>query len=254
MKRFLLSAVLVALPLMAQEAKKEETPARPASPSVQKLFLLKYADPASLQALLSVFPARFSPNRDLRGLAVDTSPETMAAIEDVIKRLDVPGAAPTNVDITVYMLVGHEGENPVGSAAVPKDLESVVAQLKTAMTFKNYNLMDVLAIRTRTGQQVSTSSSGGSVTMPGGATQPVMTNFSARSISIGPDGATVRIDGLQSGTKVPIPSGGGQGFSYTDLSLRTDVDVKEGQKVVLGRLGISKDQALFMVLTVKIVP
>jgi hypothetical protein len=39
-----------------------------------------------------------------------------------------------------------------------------------------------------------------------------------------------------------------------NLGLTTDVDIKEGQKVVIGRMGIGKDQALFLVMTVKIVP
>jgi antitoxin component of RelBE/YafQ-DinJ toxin-antitoxin module len=34
--------------------------------------------------------------------------------------------------------------------------------------------------------------------------------------------------------------------------LQTDLDIKEGQKVVVGRMGLTSQQALFVVLTVKV--
>jgi hypothetical protein len=247
MKRTLLALMLMALPLAAQDV-----PPQPKVPTVQKLFLLKYADPNNLTQLLQVFHAEVRPNQQMRALAVDATKETMTAIEDVIKRLDVPSAASTNIDLTVYLLVGHEGDILAGSPPVPKDLDTVVAQLKNAFAFKNYSLMDVLALRTGTGQQAGTTSSGGAIQFTGGGSQPVTTSFAIRSASISGDGSTVHLDALHSSSKVPITSG--NGFSYQDLGINTNIDIKEGQKVVVGRLGISKDQALFLVMTVKIVP
>jgi hypothetical protein len=241
MKRFFLALVLMALPLAAQEEKKAE-----AKPTVQKLFVLKYADPQSVRSLLQVFQANINANRDLRVLAVDAFPDTMAVIEDAIKRLDVPSAAPANIDLTVYMVVGHEGESTSGNAPLPKELDPVVTQLKNAFAFKSYSLLDVLALRTRTGQQASTSSSGGAMQSNGGQFQPVTTHLRIDSASVGNDGATIHINKLNASFEVPM---NGQ---FRNLSLETDIDIKEGQKVVIGRLGISKDQALFLVMTVKI--
>ena len=246
MKRFFLALLLLALPLAAQEEKKTE--AKPPA-TVQKLFVLKYADPQAVENLLRVFNASIAPNRDMRVLAVSAIPETMAAIEDAIKRLDVPSAAPANVDLTMYLLVGHEGESPAGGAAMPKDLDSVVTQLKNAFAFKSYSLLDVLALRTRTGEQASTTSSGGAVPN-GNASAPVITTFRISNAAVGGDGTSIHISRLNAGIKMPVVSG--MQVSYTDLGLNTDVDIKEGQKVVIGRLGISKDQALFLVMTVKI--
>jgi len=89
------------------------------------------------------------------------------AIEDAIGRLDVPSAAPKNLDFTVDLLVGTDAENPV-SGSIPKDLESVVAQLKGAFPFKNYRQLDVLTLRTRAGKQARTESSGGVVQLKPG--------------------------------------------------------------------------------------
>ena len=253
MKRFMLALMLLALPLAAQQPGIGPlVNVEPKVPTIQKLFLLSYADPQNLYGLLQVFHVGIQANREMRALAVDAPKETMAAIEDIIKRLDVPSAASTNIDLTVYLMVGSEAENPAGTAALPKDLDSVVTQLKNAFAFKNYSLMDVLALRTGTGQQASTTSSGGAIQFPGAGSQPVTTNFSIRSASLGGDGSTVRIDNLQSGINLPVATG--SSISYRELGIHTNIDIKEGQKVVVGRLGISKDQALFLVMTVKIVP
>jgi hypothetical protein len=246
MKRFLLTMLLIALPSAAQDDKKTDVKD---TPVVQKMFVLKYADPQSVKNLLQVFHPTIDASREMHVLTVEASRESMAAIEDAIKRLDVPSAAPANVDLTIYLLVGHESESPAGSGSVPKDLDSVVTQLKSAFAFKSYSLLDVLALRTRTGESASTISSGGAV-QNGTTSVPVITNFRISSANLGGDGATIHISRMQAGIKMPVFTN--NGFSYNDLGLNSDVDIKEGQKVVIGRLGISKDQALFLVMTAKI--
>ena len=250
MKRLLLMALLAALPLAAQDqGKKQDTP--PPKPEVQKLFILKYADPRTIADLLRVFNATVVANTEMHALAVTTAQQNMAAIEEAISRLDVAAAAPKNIDLTCYLMIGTEGDGTGGS--LPKDLDSVVAQLKNAFPFKTYRVMDVLTMRGRTGQRLNTSSQGGTM-QAGGATQalPVYSQFAINSATVGADGSTVRIDGIRTSSRVPItnPSGG---VNYQDLGISTDVDIKEGQKVVIGRMGITHDQALFLVLMAKVV-
>ena len=52
-------------------------------------------------------------------------------------------------------------------------------------------------------------------------------------------------------TRFPYRSG--NSVSYSDLGINQDMDIKEGQKAVVGRVGIAKDQALFLVLSAKVV-
>ena len=154
MKRVLLVLTLLAVPLGAQE-QKVEPQAKPAPPpNIQKVFILKYADPENLRQLLNVFEGRLVPNAEMHALAVTASPSAMEAIEDAIARLDVPSAAPKNFDLAVDLVVGSDAKNPV-SASIPKDLDSVIAQLKVAFPFKNYRLLDVLTLRTRAGKQAN---------------------------------------------------------------------------------------------------
>ncbi len=174
----------------------------------------------------------------------------MQAIEEAIARLDTPAYAIKNIDLTMQLVVGSDAEAAPG-AAIPKDLENVVTQLRNTFPFKTYRLLDVLTLRTRERQRASTDSSGGAMQF-GSVTKPVNSSFAFNSSSIGQDGATVRLDGLRAQARIPEETSPGQ-FSFRELNLNTDVDIKEGQKVVIGRLGINREQALFLVLSAKVV-
>jgi hypothetical protein len=239
MKRMWIALVLAAaLSLAAQDTKNGET--APKKLQVQRLFILKYADPLQLMDLLRVFDASVRQNTEMHALAIAASPEAMRAIEDAIQKLDVPAAMPKNVEMTVFLLVASDLAAAAGGP-IPKDLDSVATQLKATFPFKNYGLLDVLTFRTRTGQPVSTTSSGGSLQIEN-STVSVISTVRINSISVGSDGSTVRIDRLDSRYQ----------WGPHNLELSTDLDVKEGQKVVVGRLGISHDQALFLVMMAKV--
>ena len=237
MKRLFAVLALLALPLAAQVNPLVGN----TEPKVQKLFVLKYADPEQIRSLIGIF-GNVTPNSQMHALAVSATPEAMTAIDDAIKRLDVPSAASQNVELTAYLLIGSQGENAAASP-LPKDLDGVVAQLKTAFSYKNYNLMDVLSLRTRAGQQASTSGMGGAVQLDNvGRPSSVTTSFTIESANIASDG-TVRINRLSISSRVE-----GNGATPS-ASIRADVDLKEGQKVVVGKTGMTPNAAVFVVLT-----
>jgi hypothetical protein len=259
MKKLVPILVLLALPLAAQDQKKDEiqTP----QPQIQKLFVLKYADPNQVNNLIRVFTNNTNPNSEMHAIAVSATPSAMAAIEDAIKRLDVPASAPQNIELTGYLLTGTDAEG-VASPALPKELDSVVTQLKSAFAYKSYKLADVMTLRGRTGQgQVSTSGSGGSVNI-GGASEPIINQFRINGLSVSPDGA-IHLERLSLSSRVPVATGsfgstsGGSGvsplvntqFTYQDIGINTDLDVKEGQKVVVGKMAMNPTEAMFLVLT-----
>ena len=249
MRRLLVAIALVAVAAAAQE--KEKPAAAPAGPRIQKLFVLKYAEPRALESMLRVFDATVVANSEMHALAITATPEAMRSIEDAIARLDTPAAAPKNVELTCYLVVGSEGAD-AAAGPIPKELDSVVAQLKNALAFKSYRVLDVLTLRARTGQMVTTTSSGGTMPVPGGTPQAVFTQLQVRSMSLAPDGSTVRLDQIRTQTRVPVSTGSGS-YNWQELVINTDVDIKEGQKVVVGRVGITHDQALFLVLMAKTV-
>jgi len=236
-----LALLLLAPVALAQEQKKAD--AKPPEPRVQKIFVLKYADPSQLVNLLS-FMGAIQPNQDMHALAVSATPDAMTVIEDAIKRLDVPAAAPQNIDLTVYLVAGDD--DTAAAAPLPKELNSVVEQLKSNFPYKAYRLWDVLTMRTRTGQMVTANSTGGSGDSPPNRIF-VTTTMQIHSTSIAGDG-TIRINGLQASHRVQ----GGTG-STTQVGMYTDLDIKEGQKVVVGKQSTAPNQALFLVLTARVI-
>ncbi len=237
-------ALLLLAPLaMAQEQKKADE--KPAEPQVQKLFVLKYADPIQVVNLLG-FMGIVRPNTEMHALAVSATANSMSAIEDAIKRLDVPAAAPQNIDLTVYLVAGDNGD-AAGAAPLPKELNSVVEQLKNNFPYKAYTLWDVLTMRARTGQPVTTNSMGGYGDSIGTARSiRVSTRLQIQSTTIAGDG-TIRINRLQTNHKVT------GGMVSADPGINTDVDIKEGQKVVVGKQSTGPNQALFLVLMARVV-
>jgi hypothetical protein len=236
MKRILVALGLLALPFAAQEQKKEEGAAgRPA----QKIFILKYADPMQLAGLLRVFNASITPNGEMHALAVAGSPETMKAVEEAIQRLDIPSATPRDVELAFYLIVGGE-DGPGG--AMPKELEPVVAQLRNAFAFKNYRLLDTLTLRTRAGQHATLNSAGGSL-QGEPRVRPVQTWIDLGAATIAPDGG-IRLERMEALMRIEPGTP-----ATTNLRITANLDVKDGQKVVVGRVGMSPNQAMFLVVT-----
>lgn len=238
MKRLLFALALLILPAIGQDQPKPQY--------VQRLVQVKYINASAFEAILTIFPVKFRFNQQLGVVALDGPADQVAAVEAVIKQLDVPVK---NVELTMYFMVGSEGDATVGNP-MPKDLESVATQLRTALAFKSYRLLDVLQARTRAGATIDTNSSGASVTL-NNVPYSINIHFTVRSTTVASDGSTVRLDGMRCGLRWPMPSGAQ--VTYSDLGLNADVDIKEGQKVVVGRLGVVHDQALFLVLTARIV-
>jgi len=237
MKRIAVLLMLAALSLAAQDNKNTQT--KPPAVTVEKLFVLKYADPGQVINLVRALGGSADQNTQMRAIAVTADKTAMAVIEDAVKQLDTPAAAPKNIELTVYLILGTDAENSTGNP-VPKELESVVTQLKGVFPFKNYRQVDLIEMRTRTGERAYTRSEGAVVSKD---PQPVApsTDFRIRAAALAPDGSTVRLDDMEASIFWP--------GAKNPLNLNASVDVKEGQKVVVGRIGVSHDQALFVVLT-----
>ena len=130
----------------------------------------------------------------------------------------------------------------------------MITQLKNAFTFKEYKMMDVLTLRTRTGSDAETSG------ILNAGTPPKMSQFSIRNVTIGDDG-TIRIDRMHAGLRIPYrqPSAVGEHAApgkaeYVNSGIDQNVDVKEGQKVVVGRSSLEgPEKALFLILTAQVI-
>jgi hypothetical protein len=83
-----------------------------------------------------------------------------------------------------------------------------------------------------------------------GQSQPVTEKLTVGAISIGPDG-TIHVEGLRASNMVPVVTGRAM-VQLQEVGLNTDLDIKEGQKVVVGKMGMNANEALFLVLTARV--
>ena len=253
-KRFWLAAGVLTCVLAAQTPKPtaQTAPPKPQTePSSapehpggsQRVFVLKYADPAQTASLLRAFGARAVVDSEAHAVAVMTVfPDTLAAIDDAIQRLDVPTAA-LNIELTAYFVIGGAAPSPLGSA-LPKDFQPMTAELTKVSSYANFRLLDALTVRMRAGQGADTSGTAGTVA---NGSPMIATGLRVGSATVASDGATVRVDRLTASVKMPVAAGNNQ-YTSSDLSLNADEDLKDGERVVVGRVGMNRDQALFLVL------
>ncbi|MCU1237473.1 MAG: hypothetical protein JWP63_5440 [Candidatus Solibacter sp.] len=235
MKRMIVAAMLLGAPLWAQA---------PNEPKTTKLVRLQFAEPRAIQNIVSLYGVQITSNEQMKVMALYGRPSEIAAAEAAIKQLDV---APKTLELTVYFVVG--GDNPqqmAGAPAAPPDIRDVIAQLKNAFSFKEYRMLDVLTLRTRVGSNAETSG------IVSAGSPPKLTQFSIRNSMIGEDG-TIRLDHMHAGLRIPLPKEDGKN-QYLNTGIDQSVDVKEGQKVVVGRSSLEgPERALFLILMARVV-
>ena len=248
--RTVLAALIVSAASIAagQESAPEAKAAAAASPSpaaspesrrgvrpgdVQKVFVVKHVHVNDLARVLSVFPAELSGmERDnTRVLSVSAAPAVVAAIEETIKRLDVPLPPIKSVEITAYVL---ECSTSSDAGSLPSDLQGVLAQLRKTFTYTGCSLARTLFARGSDDSRLSAE-------------------FNERGAGSYQLSGRVEVD------PSPTPVVRLRGLDLTNRSNRSrlsgDIEVRDGQKIVLGRLGTTesgKDE--IVVLTAKVAP
>jgi hypothetical protein len=202
-----------------------------------KIFQIKYVDPGELQRALSMFRGNITySGGGLRVLSVRAPKEIMPAIEDAIKRLDVPSPR-RDAELTIFVLVASDQPDP--AATVPQNLQPVVNQLKNVLSYKGYTLLDTLLARGGAGRSNTATNLNGTL---GGPDKPTY-NFSARFMIDNPDGKTPvlrladLVFGLESRNLYSVRIGG-------------DVEIPQGQQVVVGKATMG-ERALILVMTAK---
>ncbi len=224
---------------------KTETPAPPVRRGprpgdVQKVFVIKYVDARRMAQILSVFPAEISAAGigEVQALAVSASQPTLAAIEETIKRLDTPPAAKRNVDVTVQVL--ECSTRPEETSSTPGELQEVVGQLRRTFNYAGCGLVQTLLGRGREGSLFSSG----------------MPHYDLRwRVDIVPSEGVSIIKLAQFKVvhrDIPTKNAGG-GTSMQSNFFDGDIDVRNGQRAVVGKLGTGesgKDEIL--VVTAKI--
>ena len=228
---------LAAAGLLAAQTPEAPPPAtiRPPEMRQQRVFLLKYAEPRNVASVLEVFGYGIKANPDLHVVAVSAPPEAMSAIEDAIKRLDVPAAAPHDIDLTVYLLSGEQAAHTMEGDALPPTLQPVAEELRKIFAYKNFRLLDSILLRTQPGNRATANGLIDAHTPYSFTVQPT-------SVAEDPKGRLIRLDNLKLNMRV----------NDHDAGILTEITVREGQKVVVGKSNINANESLILVVTAKV--
>jgi hypothetical protein len=178
-------------------------------------------------------------------------PGQLDAAEALLKRFDVPEpkqperqAAP-KIDCTVYLIrassSGSRTEPP--TSPVPAELQPAIDEMKRSFGYDRYTLWDSLTVQAGGGGEMQ-----GILAMERTAV-PYVYSMSYRSA--GSDGSRdFYLSGFQFSVKMPSD------FFKDGIEthIKTDVTIREGQKLVLGKLRLlpAENADLFLVLATKV--
>lgn len=250
----LLLIALCPIAALAQSPKASTGP-------IAKLIRLHYAKPEDIAHLLSgtVVPTVVA-DKALNAVVLHGNSENIAKAEQMIQELDVPQARSSerNVELTVYV-IGATDKATSEAPAVPQNLQPVVRQLKAIFPYSTYSLLNSMLLRSREGIPVSTTGILKSFPSPppAGSGFASIYNIFYHLLPRVPSSSssTIHFSQFEFNVMEPLVSGTGGTTSIqrATVDIKTNLDLPEDQKVVIGKTDIDGgDAALFVVLSAKI--
>jgi hypothetical protein len=228
---------------------------------VQKLVEIKYATPQLLNDFLQCYGVTMTKTPVPNKIVLMGLPENVATAEGALAQVDVPEAAPKDVQVTVYLVKGFnvpQGEEGP-SKPLPAAIKDCVADLQGVFEYNGYQLVDTVLLRCREGGQIS-----GSGFMPSKADEPpTLCRIAADQVSIqrAPEAPIVRIRQFTCSAEVPFPvgqanapQGAPRQIQWKSVGIQADIDVEAGHCAVAGNADfIPGDEALFAIVTAQVV-
>ena len=182
-------------------------------------------------------------------------PDQVAQAEALLRKFDVPEPKITRrtLDFTVYLVGAYNDEASARGGPMPPELDAVVKEMQSAFAYKKLSLLDTIPVRATEsrGEGRLTEYSG---ILPREAVGTPLRYFYKVHIELPrlqDDGKTVSVG--QFGFIVDVPSQT-TGMKGGESGIRTDLSVREGQKVVLGKIRLNEhdNSDVFLVVTVKV--
>jgi hypothetical protein len=158
------------------------------------------------------------------------------------------GPQATNIELTVYLLSGvAQGDT---ADEVPQDLVPTVKQLRSIFNYKSYKLTESFMLRGRLGGGASAQG-----ILPGSAGIHYEFRY-ASALASSETSPLIRINALRIVLTNNYYRRGADGKTIPDplASISTDLDIREGQKTVVGKSSISSTgDALILVIVPKLI-
>ncbi len=213
---------LAALPAAAQE--EAESNNTESAPSARKhrtvIKATQFIDVSEAEAVLALLDVHFAlkPDQNLIVLRGESY-----AVETAIKVIDALDQPRPSIDLQVSVISASQE----GKVDVPKDLEAAVDQLRGVFGYSGFTLLDSITLRVLEGR---TARADGAIRL-GNDTERTGYSFSFQKIILVPD-AEERVRNIRlKKLKFEV---NGHDAETPRASLMTDVQIREGQKAVIG--------------------
>jgi hypothetical protein len=246
---------LVAIPVIAQETETAQAPPQTATSEklVTRIFPVEYADVRDLGRVLMIFGGRVQPEPEL-GVIGWTGPESLLpAVEAAIASLDKAPTPEPNVELTVYFLLATKGD--AAASALPPGLDGVAAQLREVFGFETVRVLETNAMQVRNGSRGELN---GILPQGPGEIGEARYEFGFNRLQVTEDaaGRSIRLDMLRANVATPtkVVVDGQPTTRMMDTGIRTDIDLREGQKAVIGKTTLKGGtETVLVVVTATIV-
>jgi hypothetical protein len=225
-----------------------------------RVFEIKHRDPVNLVRVLSPLGsgwrgALMSSNEPFQTITVRDFPENIAAIEEAIKRLDVPEPARPGVEFHVHILVATNSPTYSPPNEYPSELGAVIKQLQSTLNYKFYHLMTSQVLRAKEQGMRSVNVKGVSELKLRADTEasknPIFYDFHFENITlddVASGAAKIQVGQFGFSMKVPVLMSSQGPLQYESIGFNTPVNMREGEKVVVGTTSM-EDKGIVVVLT-----
>lgn len=243
-KLALVAALALSSPLVF--AQDSGLPAPPVN--ITKVIHIRYARAEAVKNMLQLSGVHCSADNGLKALLLYGTPAQVSNAEEAVKEIDVPTPddSARDVELKVYVIGATSKAAP--EAAPSPEIEPVLRQLKAVFPYSGYQLLDSTMIRAREGH--SAAAKGLLRNFPDAKTgflNAYMIACDLEPRSAGEKDRTIRFNRFGFSTGVPD--------SDLRVSVETNLDVPNDQKVVVGNTNIDGgSSALFVVVSAKFVP
>jgi hypothetical protein len=231
------------------EDKRDDKPLeRPAPGMRAKVLAVKHQNPADLVHVLRPLSSGASgamvvTSEQFNTVTVRDFPENLAAIDQALKRLDVPTPPQPDVEVRIRVLLA----SPLpGTGQYPAELESVVKQLSATLQYRSYHLVAAVTQRVRAG---SGAGGKGQVVLAPPATDENINgqfHFNIEKISLPQTGTAGGTLVAVKKLRVELESG-----SLGEAEVATGLTLREDEKVVVGT-GVLKNRAMIVVVSARL--
>lgn len=228
-----------------------------------KVFVIQHRDPFRLQQSLDPLGSgtkgarmNWSKDEGFNTITVRDFPENLAAIEEAIKRLDVPSATQSIPNVELHLQVLFASKSPMAEGGIPESLQSVIRVLKGTLPYRGYTIGAEFLHRSRIQSDQANASDGyGEVDASaladdrGKDVPPLTVQWRAQhgvSLEVQKEGPAVfRMRSFWLKLEEKTSSG-----YRTIAQIDTDLSLKEGEKVVVGTT-VVKNRGLIVVISAK---